>query len=81
MHFYMDQYSNPHTYSKAVGNPLWQATMQEEYDSLLKNQSWDLVPLPPGMKIVRCKWVYRTKRPTDGQVSRDKARLVAKGFQ
>jgi hypothetical protein len=40
-----------------------------------------LVPLPSYRKLVRCKWVYRTKKATDGQVSRYKERLVAKGFQ
>jgi hypothetical protein len=78
MHCYMVQYSDPHTYNEAVGNPLWKASMQEEHDSLLENQTWDLVPLPLGRKLVRWKWVYRTKRATDGQVSRYKARLVAK---
>jgi hypothetical protein len=53
MHFYMVQYSDPQIYSEVVGNPLWEATMQEEYDSLLENQTWDLVPLPPGRKLVR----------------------------
>jgi hypothetical protein len=55
--------------------------MQEEYNSLLENQNWDLVPLPSGRKIVICRWVYRTKSATDGQISRYKAKLVAKGFQ
>jgi poly-D-alanine transfer protein DltD len=55
--------------------------MQEEYNSLLENQTWDLVPLPSGRKLVRCRWVYRTKSAMDGQVSRYKARLVSKGFQ
>jgi hypothetical protein len=55
--------------------------MQKEYNSLLKNQTWDLVPLPVGRKLVRCIWVYRTKSVADGYVSRYKARLVAKGFQ
>jgi hypothetical protein len=55
--------------------------MQEEYKSLLENQTWDLVPLPSGRKLVRCRWVYRTKSTTDGQISRYKARLVSKGFQ
>jgi hypothetical protein len=81
MHFYMVQSSDPHTYSEVVGNPLWEETMQEDHDSLLENQYWDLVPLPPGRKLVRCKWVYRTKRVENGQVSRYKARLVAKGSQ
>eukprot|EP00253_Pinus_taeda_P025772 PITA_25772 len=55
--------------------------MEEEYNFLLKNQTWDLVPLPSRRKLVRCKWVYRTKSATDGQITRRKARLVAKGFQ
>ncbi|XP_019194752.1 PREDICTED: uncharacterized protein LOC109188562 [Ipomoea nil] len=32
------------------------------------------------MNIIGCKWVFRTKRTTDGAVDRYKARLVAKGF-
>jgi hypothetical protein len=55
--------------------------MQEEYNSLLKNTTWNLVPLPSGRKLVRCIWVYRTKSVVDGQISRYKARLVTKGFQ
>ena len=55
--------------------------MQKEYNSLLENQNWDLVPLPSRRKLVRFRWVYMTKREIDGQVSRYKARLVTKGFQ
>jgi hypothetical protein len=55
--------------------------MQEEYNSLLENQTWDLVPFPSGMKIVICRWVYRTKSTADGQISRYKARIFSKGFQ
>eukprot|EP00253_Pinus_taeda_P003386 PITA_03386 len=54
--------------------------MNEEYRSLLANDTWVLVPLPKGRKLVRCKWVYRTKYGQDGKVDRHKARLVAKGF-
>eukprot|EP00253_Pinus_taeda_P029567 PITA_29567 len=54
--------------------------MNEEYHSLLANDKWDLVPLPKGRKLVRCKWVYRTKYGPDGKVDKHKARLVAKGF-
>eukprot|EP00253_Pinus_taeda_P035523 PITA_35523 len=55
--------------------------MDEEYNSLIENQTWDLVLLPSNHKLVRCKWVYRTKKAPNGQVRRYKARLVAKGFQ
>jgi hypothetical protein len=40
--------------------------MQEEYNSLLENQTWDLVPLPYRRKLVIYKWVYRTKSAANG---------------
>eukprot|EP00253_Pinus_taeda_P027355 PITA_27355 len=54
--------------------------MNEEYHSLLANDTWVLVPLREGRKLVKCKWVYRTKYGPYGKVDKHKARLVAKGF-
>ena len=71
---------DPKTFAEALGNPEWDAAMDEEYCSLMANDTWDLVPLPKGRKLVRCKWVYKTKYASDGIVERLKARLVAKGF-
>jgi hypothetical protein len=63
---FLVQSSDPQSYGEAVGNPFWESSMQEEYNSLLENQTWDLVPLPSGRKLVRCRWVYRTKSAVDG---------------
>ena len=52
--------------------------MDEEYRFLMVNDTWDLVPLPKGRKLVI--WVYRTKYASYGSVEIIKARLVAKGF-
>ena len=52
--------------------------MNEEYRSLLANDTWDLVPLPKGRKIVRCRWVYKKKIGPDGKV--DKLVLLLKDF-
>ena len=46
----------------------------------MARKTWELVPLPAGRKVVRCKWVFKKKRNSDGTVSRYKARLCAKGF-
>jgi len=35
---------------------------------------------PEGYKVVDCKWVFKTKLGSNGQVERYKACLVAKGF-
>ena len=80
MHCYMVLSSDPQAYAEAAGNPLWEAAMQDEYKSLIENQTWDLVPLPSDRKLVRCRWVYRTKKAADGQINRYKSRLVSKGF-
>jgi hypothetical protein len=65
---------------KLLCHPDWDTTMNEEYHSLMVNDTWDLVPLLKGRKLVRCKWVYRTKYASDGSVERHKAQLVSKGF-
>ena len=58
----------------------WKQATDSEYESLLKNNTWDLVELPEGKNVVGCKWVFKVKRNADGSVSRYKARLVAQGY-
>jgi hypothetical protein len=58
----------------------WRDATQKEYDSLIRNGTWELVDPPPGRKIVRNKWVFRTKLNQDGTIDRYKARLCAKGY-
>ena len=47
---------------------------------MANNQVWDLIELPKGAKAIGCKWVFKTKRDSSGNVERYKARLVAKRF-
>jgi hypothetical protein len=58
----------------------WKVAMDEEYNSLMLNHTWKLVPLPPGRKPIDCKWVFRKKYTDTGEVEKYKARLVARGF-
>ena len=53
--------------------------MDEEMDSLVRNQTWDLVQLPTGKRELQNKWVYRLKEE-DGGKKRYKDRLVVNGF-
>jgi hypothetical protein len=51
-----------------------------EYNSLIENDTWELVPLPKGKNIVGSRWVSKVKRDANGSVQRYKARLVAHGY-
>jgi hypothetical protein len=77
---FLVQSSDSHSYGEAVGNPFLESSMQEEYNSILENQTWDLVTLPSERKIVRYRLVYRTKSVEDGQICRYKDRIIYKGF-
>ena len=74
---------DPISFSHAIsGNnsTFWYEAMKEEMESMAKNQVWEIVELPKEVKVVGCKWVYKTKKDSNGNVERYKARLVAKGF-
>ena len=51
-------------------------------ESLNKNGTWDLVRLPKGKKVVRCKWIVKIRKEEIPGVeeARYMARLVAKGY-
>lgn len=73
----------PKTYSSAVTGVhanQWKNAIQDEIDSLKKNNTWTLSHLPKGRKVVGTKWVFKIKRDSIGSVKKYKARLVAQGF-
>ena len=72
--------SDPQTYEYESHDPIWQTAMKEEFSSLQKNNTWELVDLPPGRELVQCKWVFKTKFSADGLDFKYKAILVSKGY-
>ena len=54
--------------------------MKDEMDSMASNRFRDLVKLPYGIKIVWFKWVFKTKKDSQGNIERHKERLVVKEF-
>jgi histone deacetylase 1/2 len=70
-----------HNLPDAVNDPNWRVAMQDEYDALMLNKAWTLVPPNSNKNIIDCKWVYRMKRHADGTIDCYKAWLVAKGFK
>ena len=54
--------------------------MIEEYQSIMKNDVWDVVPRPKGKSVVTSKWIYKIKHAAYGSIEKYKARFVARGF-
>lgn len=40
---------------------VWREAMKQEMESIMKNETWELVPAPIEKKIVGLKWVYKMK--------------------
>lgn len=53
--------------------------MNKEFEDLEANQTWSIIPLPPGKKPIGNKWVYKIKHREDGIIERFKERLVVRG--
>ncbi len=78
-----DQGKDPNTYNEAmldIDSERWLEAMKLEIDSMHSNQVWTLVDSPEGIVPIGCKWIYKRKLSSDGQVETYKARLMAKGY-
>ena len=71
---------DPVYYEEAVKEEKWVRAMDNEIQSIEKNNTWSLVDLPADVKKIGVKWVYKTKYNEDGEIAKHKARLVAKGY-
>ena len=72
--------AEPSSYEEAAGQSVWRDAMMEEYQSVMKNDVWDVVPRLKGKSVVTSKWIYKIKHAADGSVEKYKARFVARGF-
>jgi hypothetical protein len=72
--------SEPSCYEEASSQPIWRDAMMEEYQSIMKNDVWDIVPRPEGKSVVTSKWIYKIKHTTDRSIEKHKEIFVARGF-
>ena len=49
----------PSNYKEAAKKEEWKDAMIEEYQSIMKNGVWYVVPRPKGKSIVTSKWIYK----------------------
>ena len=70
----------PISIDQALQNKDWKQAMDQEYEALMKNDTWVLVPYEAGMNIVDNKCVLRVKGNSDGTIQRYKARRLPRAF-
>jgi hypothetical protein len=70
----------PLNYEQAKDHKEWMDAMKEEYDSIIKNETWELTELPENKTPIGSKWLFKYKFNVDGSIDKYKARLVAKGY-
>ncbi|CAH9126840.1 unnamed protein product [Cuscuta epithymum] len=67
---------DPTCFSMANKHLKWRVAMAEEFNALISNHTWDLVPFDAKKNVVGCKWIYKTKYLADRSVERYKARYL-----
>ena len=70
----------PSSYEEATSQQVWKDAMMDEYQSIMRNDVWEIVPRPEGKYVVNSKWIVKIKHATDGSIEKNKARFVARGF-
>ena len=58
----------PSNYEEVVEKKEWKDAMIEEYQSIIKNDVWEVVPRPEGKSVVSSKWIYKIKHTANGSI-------------
>jgi hypothetical protein len=48
-------------FEEAIQKKEWADAMIEEYQSIIKNDVWEIVPRPKIKDVVSSKWIYKIK--------------------
>ncbi|GJZ98771.1 ribonuclease H-like domain-containing protein [Tanacetum coccineum] len=76
----LNKNSKPKSYPEASKFPHWIDAMNSEMDTLLRNDTWEIIDLPKHRKAIGSKWIFKIKYNSSGEIDRYKARLVAQRF-
>ena len=58
----------PPNYEEVAEKKEWKDAMIEEYQTIMKNDVWDVVPRLDGKSVVTSKWIYKIKHAADGSI-------------
>jgi hypothetical protein len=70
----------PTSFEEAIQKKEWVDSMIEEYQSIINNDVWEIIPKLKSKDVVSSKWIFKIKHAVDGSIENYKARFVACGF-
>jgi hypothetical protein len=59
---------------------VWWDAMIEEYNSIMKNDIWEIVLRPVGKLVIDSGWLYKVKHVVDATIEKYNAKFVARRF-
>ena len=72
--------TEPSSFEEVVEDPAWVDAMVEEYDLIVRNSAWEIVPRLEGKSVVGLRWIYKVKYAADESVEKYKEIFFARGF-
>ena len=70
----------PTCFENATKQKEWVDAMVEEYQSIIKNDMWEIVSRPKDKSVVSLKWIFKTNHSTYGSIEKYKEISVAHGI-
>jgi hypothetical protein len=67
-------------FEEAIQKKEWADAMTEEYQSIIKNDVWEIVPRPKSKNVVSSKWIFKIKHVSDGSIEKYKEKFVTPRF-
>jgi hypothetical protein len=62
-------------FEEAIQKKEWADAMTKEYQSIIKNDVWEIVPRPKSKDVVSSKWLFKIKHVVDGSIEKHKSKI------
>jgi len=70
----------PSSFKEEIEKPVWVDAMVEEYESIVNNSVWEVVPRISDKSVVGSRWIFKVKLVVDRSIKKSKAKILAKGY-
>jgi hypothetical protein len=70
----------PTCFEEDIQKKEWADAKTKEYQSIIKNDVWEIVPRPKSKDVISSKWLFKIKHTANRSIEKYKASFVVRGF-